>query len=315
MATFKFYNLQLLPVVNAGNMVGAEGYKKLFKTLSKEVKECVESKNLSSISMSLANDFYISPVRVSFFETIAYGKIIKYDQVNSVFDTLNDEEKYVSSGGESSKKYEFRYAFDFERHIFAIEDAKGLPSASVLIEFISAWLGEHASSIYPDYSLKVIELTDSKSLQNVFEQAVSYKKVEVDITFSNSEEWDENIDRALLEKIESEMKDNRIDVLHHVEKSSKNSSMLSPSQNAIAYLSIACKFGNAKITYNNSSGVREYYKMIDYPIREKVSDYEKGSKKTDSEFFLDLKQIIHKADRVARNAVRTFNKIRGVSNE
>lgn len=315
MATFKFYNMQLLPFSDKDKMVGIEGYEKLFKELDKDVESSVNEKSLKVISFPLVNDFFISPVRVSFFEKVAYGRIIKYDQVNSVFDTLNDKETYVATGGESSKKYVFRYAFDFERHILAIEDAKGLPSTAILIEFLSFVFERYRLSLYPNYSLKIIELTDSKSLHEVFENAVSYKKIEVDITYSNSEDWDEGMDKIFLEKIEKEMREKGIDSLSHIEKSSKNSFMLSPSGNAIAYLAIACKFGNAKITYKNNNGVRKHYKMVDHPIKERVSDYEKGSKRADTDFFLDLKQAIFKADRIAKNAVKTFQKIRGWTND
>ncbi|WP_157742954.1 hypothetical protein [Halomonas sp. hl-4] len=55
--------------------------------------------------------------------------------------------------------------------------------------------------------------------------------------------------------------------------------------------------------------------MVDYPIKERVPDYEKGSKRADTDFFLDLKQAIFKADKIAKNAVKTFQKIRGWAND
>ncbi len=136
MASFKFYNIQILPLDKNDKMIGADGYKAVFSSLKLKVDEYLRKKNLFGISHNLRNDFFFAPESMTIRDDIAYGTIMKYDNVEKVFGTLDDEEKYVSSGGDSSKKYLFRFVFDFNKHILAIEKGKGLPSVHVLTE---AW--------------------------------------------------------------------------------------------------------------------------------------------------------------------------------
>ncbi|MBF4308221.1 DUF4747 family protein, partial [Vibrio anguillarum] len=152
-----------------------------FTSLKDKVDEYLKKKNLLGISHNLRNDFFLSPESVFVRNDIAYGTIMKYDNVEKVFGTLDNQEKYVSSGGDSSKKYIFRFVFDFNKHILAIEKSKGLPSVGVLSEAIVDFLDEHRQAKFPAYKIHVIEMTNSESLVQVIQNAESYKRVQVEV--------------------------------------------------------------------------------------------------------------------------------------
>nr|WP_075519055.1 DUF4747 family protein [Moritella viscosa]SHO17742.1 Putative uncharacterized protein [Moritella viscosa] len=308
MATFKYYNVQVLPL-NKGKMIGSEGYQKIFKDLKILVDENIEMDSINGIAHKLQNDFFIAPIKIHIRDDIAYGEIMKFDTVSSVFGTLDNKEKYVSSGGDSSKKYIYRFVFDFNKHILAIEKSQNLPSAKVLISILTEMLGGHSQVNYPDYALKIMEMTDSESLKAVINDAASYKKVEVDITFSNSEDWSEGLTDVMLEKLESELKSNSIDSVHHIEKSEKGT-MTEPSNIAKMYLSLACKFGNASIAYKNLDGRINNYKMTDNPIVLQVKDNVKGKIKSTLDFALDIKKTIKDADSISKKATSIIDNLR-----
>jgi len=64
MSTFKYYNIQILPLNENGKMIGSEGYQSVFKSLDILVSKTIESKSVSAISHSLRNDFFIAPIDV-----------------------------------------------------------------------------------------------------------------------------------------------------------------------------------------------------------------------------------------------------------
>ncbi|MBF4296561.1 hypothetical protein EAY24_25280, partial [Vibrio anguillarum] len=87
MASFKYYNVQILPLDNNEKMIGVEGYKSIFTSLKDKVDEYLKKKNLLGISHNLRNDFFLSPESVFVRNDIAYGTIMKYDNVEKVFGT------------------------------------------------------------------------------------------------------------------------------------------------------------------------------------------------------------------------------------
>lgn len=310
MAIFKFYNVQLLPNQKELGNIKSDGYKKIFLALSNDIKKSIEKGTLESISYSLRNDFFIAPISLDIKDDIGFGYFLKYDEVSTVVGTLDDEEKYVSSGGDSSKKYNYRFVYDFGLHILAVEVSKGLPSASVLSEFIEKMIEPYRQDFFPVYEIKVIEMTEADSLEHVFEEAIAFKRVDVDLTYSNSEDWIEGMSEELMKKYEQEMKDKSIDTIEHTEKSSKKGSMKQLSESAMAYLGLACKFGNASITYKNEVGATKHYHMVQYPIKKRVNDFLDDRKKTALEFALDVKEKIKNANEVVKKANKIFKELR-----
>lgn len=316
MPSFKYYNVQVLPLEKKMPMIGLDGYQKIFKSLKETVDTAIKKREIRPISFALRNDFFIAVTEVLITDSIAYGTVMKYDEVTTVFGTLDNEEKYVSSGGESSKKYTFRFVFDFSRHILAIEMTKGLPSSNVLIEILEALLHFHKENNYPSYTLKIIEMTNAENLALVINEAVSYKKVEVDVTFSNSEDWSDAIEEEILKEIEEEMKEKQVDSLIHIEKSAKDSVMTLPTKIAMTYLGLACKFGNAMIRYKDKIGKTETFKMTDHPITLSVKETEGKKLKSALDFALDVKASINDANNLALNAKEIIESLRkGIQNE
>ncbi len=159
-------------------------------------------------------------------------------------------------------------------------------------------------------------MTNSESLIKVIDEAESYKRVHVELTFSNSEDWSDALEEEMLKSVEQEMKDKHIDSIVHVEKAAKKSVMSEPTKNAMAYLGLACKFGNAAIRYKDKLGKTETYKMTDAPIVEPVKEREGGENKTELDFALDVKIAINKANELALNAKKLFTKLRkGINHE
>jgi len=241
---------------------------------------------------------------------IAYGQFMKFDEVVKVFGTLDDEEKFVSKGGDSSKKYKFRFVFDFNKHILAIEKGKGLPTVNVLQDVLKDILDEHRQILFPEHYVKIIEMTNSQALEKVIEEAESYKRVEVEVTFSNSQDWSDALEEEILRTIETEMKDKHIDSITHIEKAAHKSVMSEPTRTAMAYLGLACKFGNAVIRYKDKLGKTETYKMTDSPIVLPIKEREGDTDKSGLDFALDVKESINKADQLAISAKKLFRKLR-----
>lgn len=316
MATFKYYNIQIIPMNKEDAMIGTHGYKSVFAALATKVKASLTNKDLRTISHSLRNDFYIAPESITVRDDIAYGVLMKYDNVEKVFGTLDGVDKYISKGGDSSKKYRFRFVFDFSKHIMAIENSKGLPSANVLSSVLQEIISQHSTILFPKYNLHVIEMTDASELKNVIEKAASYKRVSVELTFSNSQAWSDALEDAILKEIEEEMKDKRIDSLVHIEKAGDKSVMTEPTKSAMAYLGLACKFGNASIRYKDALGKTETYKMTDSPIVITVKEKFKNKLKSAIDFALDVKDSITTANKKALDAKAIAGKLKeGINNE
>ena len=316
MAVFKFYNVQMLPLKAGGKNIGINGYKHIFEVIQGKVENCLKIGNLADVAFVLRNDFHIAPKTVEVRDDIAFGTFMKYDEVHKIVGTLSDEEKYVSNGGDSSKKFDYDFVFDFNKHILAIHDAVALPAASVICRFIEELIDNSVAQIYPEHRISVTEMTDAESLDKLFDEAQSYKKVEVDVTFSNSEEWDALFDEDISSEIEKELKEKGIDAVKHEEKAAKQSTMTLPSNYALGCLGLACKYGNAQVTYVGHDGKRGTYKMLEHSIKETVEEYDGATRKGLLDYALDVKAAILKADFRAK-AASTLSKVirRGPSDE
>ncbi|MEM6218583.1 DUF4747 family protein, partial [Escherichia coli] len=133
MATYKYYNIQMLPLTNSKKHIGKEGYIKLFQHLGDKLRKVLSSEgDLRNIAVPLRNDFFFAPYEINAREDMVYGRFLKFDKVDVVRKTISRVQTYAAGFGESSKIYEYRFVFDPVLHILAIEDSPSLPSASVL---------------------------------------------------------------------------------------------------------------------------------------------------------------------------------------
>ncbi len=163
MATFKFYNIQLLPVDRKKDSeVGVSGYCKLFESVEKQLETLREEKEkLSSVSAKLIGDMYFSAFSSSIYsyplengeQYLIHGYFLKFDDVNTLVDTESGKISYTSSGNNSSRRFQFEFVFDPALHILAIQDTKGLPTRNALIKALKEVLGAHANNLFPYHSL------------------------------------------------------------------------------------------------------------------------------------------------------------------
>lgn len=309
MATYKYYNVQMLPLINKKKSIGKEGYIALFEHLSTKLSSVLSTQgDLRSIAVPLRNDFFFCPYEINIREDMIYGKFIKFDKVDVVRKTISREQTYAAGFGESSKIYEYRFVFDPLLHILAIEDTASLPSANVLYIVFKELFKESRRKLYRTYRMTVDELTASASLDKVINDAKGYYSFRSEITFSNSNDFLAGLEE-LLENIETEMKDKGIDKVEHKESADRDSIMSDVSTNALVYAGLSCKFGNTEITYKDKSNKKKVFKMADYPVRIRVSE---SMKKRDSylDYYYDIKNTINDANNSARAGNGLLKKIR-----
>jgi len=135
MATFKYYNIKLLPIANNSKEVGSSGYKKLFGEYKKIIDAAASGRRFHSISHGLMNDYRFVGLQVLIRDEFAHGKLIKYHHSESLTDIYGSNINQAIPPNLSAKIYEFEFAFDFEQHKLAIQQEK-LPSRNQLISAI-----------------------------------------------------------------------------------------------------------------------------------------------------------------------------------
>ncbi|MCG8520859.1 MAG: DUF4747 family protein [Pseudomonadales bacterium] len=268
MAVFKFYNVQLLAIdTDSHGEVGKEGYRRLFQSLAERMQSAKDEMALERVSGSLINDFFFAPFNIELKEDYAQGKFIKYDKVANVHNLYTEEDEFKGGKGSTSKRYGFEFVFDFESHTLAIQRKNGLPSANPLMKVLSEIIVPVSQSDFPDYQLSIREMTSAQSLEKVF-NAEYYKRVKVEVTFSNSADLDDALlgEAGLLEK---DFKGKNVHTVEHVEKPARKGFMSGLSNIAKPMLVIAARFGNADVSYQ-TDGKWSSYHMKDYPVTEEV---------------------------------------------
>lgn len=301
MATFKYYNIQVLPLDGKEeNLIGEDGYKKIFEAYSQIVNERFRKRDLLKISHSLKNDFQISFKRIDIKEGYAQGRLIKFNHVDKLIEVYTDEEVYNNKDKlsiASSKRIEFDFVFDFKKHIFAISSKNGLPSENVLIDAITSLLNETAKNLYTEHYIKMIELSDAASLEKVIDEADGYKKVAVEITFSNSFKFEEGIGN-ILDEIDKDSRENNIQSISATQRPPKDKTSKSISMVLMPLIVLSTKLGNTDITYTKD-GKEINYHMRDYPVRVRVN---RSGKMTDDEYYNEVLKSIVQANMTAEAA-------------
>lgn len=268
MAVFKFYNVQMLANdTSAHGEIGKEGYRKLFQALADRMQKAKDARALERVSGTLVNDFYFAPFVIDVKSDYAQGKFIKYDKVDNVHNLYTEEDEFKGGNGSTSKRYGFHFVFDFESHTLAIRCMNGLPSINPFIKVLSEIIVPVSQDLFPDYQLSIREMTSAQSLETVF-NAEYYKRVRVEVTFSNSADLDDVLlgEAGLLEK---DFKGKNVHTVEHIEKPAKKGLMSGLSMITKPMLVIAARFGNADVAYQ-ANGKSATYHMKDHPVKEPV---------------------------------------------
>ncbi|RZI81845.1 MAG: DUF4747 family protein [Rubrivivax sp.] len=244
MASFRLYNIQLLPLDTSRTPeVGVAGYKKLFEQLEVARKAAHATKTLVENSHKLPHDTYLAPFTVFTRTRYAEGKLVKYQKAESVIDLYTNKSLFTAAAGDApvSNTYLFRFLFDYEAHRLAVEELGGkLPSTGPLQKALETILGPTAETYFPLHTLTVNLISESKALEQALQEATGFRRVEVSVTFPNGHE---------LSKRLREMKDNNVHVVKAEASSNKDALMPHLPDFILELVKASTDYGRSKFTY------------------------------------------------------------------
>ncbi|ELK2076963.1 DUF4747 family protein [Vibrio alginolyticus] len=292
MAIFKFYNIQLLPLdTSSTDEVGQDGYCKLFNAVEKQI-QTVRSKGLklSSMAVKMRGDMYFAPFSITEKEyanenpekpnKVIHGYFLKFDDIDTLVDTNSGVLQYRSQGNTSNKRFELEFVFDPITHTLAIQDTRGLPARTPLIDALNNMLGYHAVSLFKEHSLEIEELTSADSLKEFLElKKKGYKSYNGHITFSNSGEFRDLLEEELredAEEVEKELKEKNVAKWVTSFRSFKDGLMSDLPHSAKVQMALATQYGNSESTYTDEDGQPQKYHMEDYPVRLPLKEKPEG---------------------------------------
>lgn len=268
MRKFCFFNIQLLPVTNSIPEIGKEGYKNIFSLLNTKIKSAHNNNNLKTIALNLRGNHHISFTRMTLLKGYTYGTITKFDDIDKVVNPFNGKTKYSSTRLSSSILKEFQFIFDHEAHVIAIEYNSSLPEIEKIIELIECQLLPIAEINYNEHELKIESISDIQAIKKI--DLTKIKLAKIDVTFSNSQDWDNLSDLIQVKLLEEELKEKNIISCTHTEKSSEKS-VMALSQYAYLLLALSVKFGSSRISYQDQEQKTQIYESIKSPLLQKIS--------------------------------------------
>ena len=244
MASFRLYNIQLLPLdTNRTPEVGVTGYKKLLEELEEVRKAVHATKTLVEHSYQLPNDTYFAAFTIFPRAKFAEGKLVKYQKAESVVDLYTNKSLFTAAEGDApvSNTYLFRFLFDYEAHRLGVEELGGkLPSPGTLQKAIFKLLEPIAQTHFPEHTLTVNLVSESKALEQALDEATGFKRVDVSLTFPNGHE---------LTKRLREMKENNVHVVKAEASSNKGALMPHLPEFILELVKASTDYGRSKFTY------------------------------------------------------------------
>lgn len=189
MAQFRQYNIQLIPkdTRQAGD-IGPKGYAKFIEKFQEYVHGVYRNKQILENAAPLVNESYIFPFHVITKDlNFSYGTFVKFHRAEIVTELYSSEPLFEAPPGKTAvtSKYEFRFVFNYESHIFAIEERNGrLPSAAKLLGALESFFSS-AAAYFPEHVLKVCLISDKKTLREVLRTGNEYGPVHISLTFPN----------------------------------------------------------------------------------------------------------------------------------
>lgn len=274
MASFRIYNIQLLPLDNSRTPeVGVTGYKKLLEELELVRKAAHASKTLIENSYKLPHDTYFAAFTIFPRTKFAEGKWVKYQKAESVVDLYTNKSLFIAAEGDApvSNTYLFRFLFDYEAHRLAVEELGGkLPSAGTLQKALINLLEPIAQSHFPEHTLTVNLVSESKALEQALEEAKGFRRVEVSLTFPNGHQ---------LTKRLREMKENNVHVVKAEASSNKGALMPHLPDFILELVKASTDYGRSKFTYvKDKLQKRQVFSTEEHPekiqLRQKKNEQE-----------------------------------------
>lgn len=236
MSKYRFYNISLLPQNVQQEEVGVKGYKSFFEIYKALVDEARQNKSFAPLAFPLRNEMFFAFFNITIEEKYAYGTMVKYDQPESIVDLFSGESLATIQRGGSAHRYIFDFLFNFENHIFAINNKDGrLPSPSPFLKSFELFFNDIANNNFPNHVLEIGQITSSQAVEDAYNAAEKFKRGEVTVTFSNSTLFEEQI----IKEVEAELKEKSIEKTTIIESSSPKGLMTDLSKYFKALLGIA----------------------------------------------------------------------------
>lgn len=293
MATFKFYNVELLPRDSKQiDPAGQRGYRTLLRSVSDLSSQAIKDRALPRISASLRNEMLFAPFSVNIEQSYAWGKFVRFSDADSIKDLYTGAVEYDLKPYQTSHRDEFFFLFDYQRHTLVVQDKPRLPSRRPLELALHSIFSLPDETFLADYTLRVREITSCEDIEGLLDCADGFRKARIEVSFSNSDEFDD----AMTDDIESELREKNIHDVEHVEKSDKDSLITSLSNFGLGLLFLAYAHGDADLSYVQD-GQRKTYHMKDHPVRIQVKP-KKGA--TIEDRLPEIKQLVPKAHEQAR---------------
>lgn len=280
MPSYRYYNVQMLPLdTKRTPNIGAAGYQKIWEKLQKLTEKSWRSKRIHSLAGELPNNRYFAPSMLVGKEKYMTGTFIRFDYIDALLDIYGEQKPEKVGWGRSSEVPKFHFVFDYDRHIMAISTSavlrdqkrRNLPNKRIFIPALHGILEKVTVDLYPDHTLKIVELSEADSLTPVY-QAKGYQLVDVDVTFSNSEDFDEELEELY--------RGNNTHKVSYIEKSDTGSQMPLLSKLAAAFLGLVSKYGHATVRYISSDGSRIKYDSDEHPVENRFRYGKSGHNET-----------------------------------
>ncbi|WP_083387208.1 DUF4747 family protein [Salinicola sp. MIT1003] len=279
MASFRLYNIQLLPLDTSNTSeVGEIGYLKLFEHLQAKTTKAYNEKTLANSAYKLQNDTFISPLSIKIEDDSATGLWVKYHKTDSVSDLYTEKTLYNAPLGVTpvSNNYFFRFIFDYKTHRLGIEEQSGkLPTAKIFNDVVEYFLEPIAQDNFPKHTLTVNVISEAKALEEALKEAKGFRKAEAKITFPNGHELSQRL---------KHMRDNNIHTVKSEASSSKNALMAEIPDFLLEMIRASIEYGKSKFTYYKKGSTKQQnYSSEENPVKLKLRKSQKESEKS----FLD----------------------------
>ena len=298
MANYIFLNVQVLPQKVTSPEIGSDGYKKILKALDERRKASVLRKTLHVDSYRMKSGMFLNFFSLHFMEKgRVFGEIIKFDQPDAIYDTYSGDKVQEIAVGLSSKRNLYKFLFDLDKHIVAVESPAGLSAKQIKNIFIH-YFYDVAKEIYPNYLLTVDIIINNNSIERVMRDAEYFKSIRVEITYSNQTAFE----RKLFNK-DQELKEKGI-TKRIVEESANEAGgeITEPTEDMQIALSLAKRLGDATIRYKNSVSKRiEKFQFSLNPFKKNIR---KISRDSEPVFRDRIEEAINDAAQQANSEIR-----------
>lgn len=269
MSSYRFFNVKVLPLSGKKDeLIGKDGYRQLLEQFQRTIRKAHLNRDLLSVSFPLLNDFYFSVLHIRTDIPYGHGKFLKFDKPGTLVDTLTGDPLQSVPQNASAHRFEFRFVFDYTRHVIAVQFVSGKsPGAPVQVKALRHLLAPVVAEHFPSHYLEVEVLTSDAELARVLNTVEKFKRAEVHVSATNTDEY---LDEEIRET-EEEMANLNISDIKHTETAPAKGFMSGLSLKMQALLQIAKKNGNASIRYlEKQSGKLKSYVMHNHPIQTKV---------------------------------------------